>query len=144
MCRLKCHNCNFVTQVRDGLFELFIDVRTGLKARMPREMLRCMAQYLYNNWVKQQSPPIPKEKQLQFTDKWLAGWVKEYEVSLKSPNKRFSISFKDLVRRLVQHLKNVLRFRIYQFKMFGVENPPIINGDQMPLHRNECRQVQHN
>ena len=86
--------------------------------------------------MKQQSEPIPVDQQLKFSDPWLKSWCQEYGVSLKMPNKRFSITFEDRVQRIQEYLTNVLRVRIYFFKKFGVEIP-IINGDQMPLHRNE-------
>ena len=42
----------------------------------------------------------------------------------------------DLVERLQDYLKNVWSICRYFIEKYGVD-PPIINGDQMPLHRNE-------
>ena len=97
-----------------------------------------MANEIYKEWHDQQPEKIPVDKQLKFTNHWLSDWMKEYGVSLKKPNKRFSISQADRVERLQEYIKNMIRLRIFFKKNFGCE-PPIINGDQMPLHRNECR-----
>ena len=63
-------------------------------------------------------------------------WQKEYGVSLRKPNKRYSIKKEDLVERLQDYLKNVWSIRRYFIEKYGID-PPIISGDQMPLHRNE-------
>lgn len=107
---------------------------------MPKELLRSMAKELYNEWLKQQSEPIPIDQQLKFSNPWLKSWCQEYGVSLKLPNKRFSISNENRIERIQEYITNVLRVRIYYYKKFGV-NVPIINGDQMPLRFNESRQV---
>ena len=62
--------------------------------------------------------------------------MKEYGVSLKVPNKRYSIKQADRIERLEDYLKNVLMVRKFFIDNFGTD-PPVINGDQMPLHRNE-------
>ena len=60
----------------------------------------------------------------------------EYGVSLRKPNKRFAIKNEDRIERLSEHIKNLLWVRKYFLDNFGYD-PLIINGDQMPLHRNE-------
>ena len=127
-------------EVRDALFQKFIDVRFVLKGRFPRKLLKFMAKDLYKEWLDQQPEPIPKDKQLQFGNHWIRDWMVEYGVSLKKPNKRFSISQEDRIKRILQYLKNVIRVRMYFLRKFNTE-PIIINGDQMPLHRNEVRLV---
>ena len=63
-------------------------------------------------------------------------WEKEYDISLRKPNKRYSIKKEDLIEPLQNYLKNVWSIRRYFIEKYGVD-PPIINEDQMPLHRNE-------
>ena len=70
-------------EVRDALFQRFIDVRQFLKARLPRFILRQWAEELYKEWLDQQDIKIPVEKQLKFSDCWMAGWCEEYCVSLR-------------------------------------------------------------
>jgi len=62
--------------------------------------------------------------------------MKEYRVSLKYANKRFALSQDERVLRLSEFIKNVLRVRYFFFHHYKKE-PIVINGDQMPLHRNE-------
>ena len=64
------------------------------------------------------------------------GWEPGYEVSLRHPNKRHSISKEGCSIRVQDYLKNVWNVRHYFITKFGVDQP-IINGDQMPLYRNE-------
>ena len=121
-------------EFRDQLFEWFIDVRTGLKGRLPKKIFVTKAQELYHAWLQRQPEQIPREQQLQLTDKWTYRWMEEYQVSLRMPNKRFSIKQDDRIERIQEYLKNVWRIRIFFIKKFGVD-PPVYNGDQMPLHR---------
>ena len=62
--------------------------------------------------------------------------MKEYGVSLRHPNKRFQIKQADREERVFEYLKNIWTVRKFFLDNFGVDSP-IINGDQMPLHRNE-------
>ena len=73
---------------------------------------------------------------MKFGNQWIKEWEQEYGVSLPKPNKRYAIKKEDLVIRLEDYLKNIWRIRRYFLEKYGVD-PPIINGDQMPLHRNE-------
>ena len=56
-------------------------------------------------------------------------------MSLRKPNKRYSISRDDCIVRTEDYLKNIWSLRHF-IKTFGI-GLPIINSDQMPLHRNE-------
>ena len=57
-------------------------------------------------------------------------------MSLRKPNKRYALKQEDRILRIEEYLKNVLRVRQYYKITYDVEIP-IINADQMPLHRNE-------
>ena len=99
-------------------------------------MFKLKCQELYAKWFEAQSEPVPGEAKLQFSNKWVAGWMQEYRVSLNKPNKRFSLAQEERVIRLVEIIKNVWRARYYMTSHVKKE-PVIMNGDQMPLHRNE-------
>ena len=118
------------------MFEWFINVRGVLKGRLPKKMFRTKCQQVYSEWLKQQPEPIPEEEQLKFSKNWIQDWMKEYKVSLRKPNKRFVIKNQDLIIRIKDYLQNILAVRKYFLDTYGVD-PPIINGGQMPLHRNE-------
>ena len=67
---------------------------------------------------------------------WIPGSKEEYGVSL---SKRYSIKKEDLVERLSDYLKNVWEIRRFSIEKYNVD-PPITNGEQMPLHWNERSQ----
>ena len=62
--------------------------------------------------------------------------MKEYSVSLRKPNKRFTIKNEDRIIRIKGYLQNISTARKYFLDTYGVD-PPIINGDQIAIHRNE-------
>ena len=62
--------------------------------------------------------------------------MKEYSVSLRKPNKHYALKKEDRVVRLQDYSKYIWMVRKYFLDTYGID-PPIINGDQMPLHRNE-------
>ena len=120
-----------------ALFAWFVDVRETLKGRLPRRLFKLKANQLYKQWLEQN--PATENERLKFSNCWIKGWEKEYGISLRKPNKRFSIKKTDLIERLQDYLKNVWTLRRFFIQKYGVD-PPIINGDQMPLHRNESSQ----
>ena len=121
-------------EVREGLFAWFVDVRSSFRGRIPKSTFKMKAHQLNDAYCN--ANDIPSDAQLKFGNQWLKGQEEEYGVSLRKPNKRYSIKKEDLVERLEDYLKNVWSVRIYFIEKYKVD-PPIINGDQMPLHRNE-------
>ena len=79
-------------------------------------------------WLVQNETPVIE--QMKFGKEWVRQWETEYGVSLRKPNKHYTLSKDDLCIHIKDYLKNVWTVRN------GVD-PPVINGDQMPLHRNE-------
>ena len=86
------------------------------------------ANEFYNTWLSQQDDEVPEEKRLKFSKQWIKGWMKEYGVSLRKPNKRFAISRAERKIRITELLKNVWRVRYWFRSKFG-RKIPIINGD---------------
>jgi len=62
-----------------------------LKARLPKSLFVLKAKEYYKDWL-QQHPGTPEEEKLQFSNQWIKGWEQEYGISLRKPNKRYSIS----------------------------------------------------
>ena len=124
-------------EVRVALFHWFVDVRESLKGRLPRRLFKLKAQQLYADWLVQN--PVPENEKLKFSNKWIKLWENEYGVSLKRPNKRYSIKREDLLIRLRDYLQNVWTVGRFFIERYVVDLP-IINGDQMPLHKNETAQ----
>ena len=106
------------------------------KRSVAEKVLKIQAEFLYINWLMEQALSVPESDELNFSNKWIKGWLEEYNVSLKRPNKRFTIGKEDRLERLKDYLKSIWTVRKYFMDAYGAD-PPIVNGDQMPLHRNE-------
>ena len=101
---------------------------------MPKRLFKLKPKELYTEWLIHN--PIEPENQLRLGSQWIKEWEDEYGVLSRKPNKRFSIKKEDLVTRIEDYLQNVWTVRNFFIKKYGID-PPVINGDQMPLHRNE-------
>ena len=101
---------------------------------MPKRLFKLKEKELYAEWLIHN--PAEPENQRRFGSQWIKEWEDEYGVSLRKPNKRFSIKKEDLVTRIEDYLQNVWTVQNFFIKKYGID-PPVINGDQMPLHRNE-------
>ena len=62
--------------------------------------------------------------------------MKGHNVSLRKPFKNYAIKKEYKIIRIKDYLKNIWTVRNYFIDKYEV-NPPVINGNQMPLHRNE-------
>lgn len=123
-------------EVRQGLFDFFLDVRTSLKGRLPRRILTAKAKELYDTYCDEKRKIGEQPDVLKFNKTWLRDWCKSYNISLKAPNKRFSISGEQRKIRILDLLQNVWTARYFFIKHYDVD-PVIIGSDQMPIHRNE-------
>ena len=79
-------------EVREMLFQWFVDVRTSYKARLPQALL---PKKFYAAWLHQHSH-TPEEEQLKFSNQWIKDLELEYGVFLRHSNKRYSISKEDV------------------------------------------------
>ena len=123
-------------EVRSALFGFFIDVRDIFKARLPQCIMLSKASQIYEEYCELKKLAGEQPDQLKIQRQWLRDWCKDYKISLRHPNKRFSISQENRKRRIIQFLQNVWRTR-HWFQVNHNIDPPILSADQMPLHRNE-------
>ena len=79
-------------EVRSALFDFFIDVRHIFKARLPQSILLSKATQIYKEYCELKKLAGEEPDKLKITRQWLQDWCKEYRISLRHPNKRFSIS----------------------------------------------------
>ena len=110
-------------EVREAMFEWFVNVRGVLKGRLPIKMFRSKCQQVYNEWLQQQPNPVPEEDQLKFNKHWIQDWMDEYNVSLRKPNKKFAIKKEDRVIGIKDYLKNIWTVRKYFIDKYGIVNP---------------------
>ena len=122
--------------VRETLYDWFIDIRTALKARLPRSLFTALAKFFYDQWCDQLPDDERQQPELVYLNKWINEWMREYNVSLKKPNKCYQIKQVDRKERIFEYIKNVWTVQKFFIDNFSVD-PPIINGDQVPLHRND-------
>ena len=90
-------------------------------------MFKVKANELYDEWLRENS--TPESERLKFGNQWIKMWEKEYGISLRKPNKRYSIKKEDLIERLQDYLKNLWSIQYYIIEKYEVD-PHIINGDQ--------------
>ena len=125
-----------VPEVHEAMYDWFIDIRSSLKARLTKSMFKAQCKIFYEQWLSQQEKEVPEEKKIVFSNKWIRGWMQEYNLSLRTPNKRFQIKQADREERILGSLKIIWTMRKFFIDNFRVD-PPIIDGNQMLLHRKE-------
>ena len=124
-----------VPEVREAMYDWFIDIRSSLKARLPKSMFKASCKIFYEQWLSQQEKEVPEEKKIVFSNKWIRGWMQEYNVSLRKPNKRFQIEQAEREERIFEYLKNIWTVRKLFTDNFGVDHQWVSNA---PSSQREC------
>ena len=96
-----------------------IDIRMSLKGRLPMFMLQAKAIELYERYSELKREAGETPEQLTINKSWVQRWATERHISLRCPNKRFSISQDARKRRIIQFLMNmweVRRFWLHHYK----------------------------
>ena len=70
--------------LRNELFQYFIDSRSSLKARLPKNIYLAKARSLYTECCKLQREQCEEPSKLTFSNHWLKDWCKEYQISMKN------------------------------------------------------------
>ena len=117
-------------EVRKVIFEYFIDIRSTLKAGYQKYCSLLKESRCMKNTVSSNENGIEPEK-LTFSNQQLKDWCREHQISVKKPNKRFSIK--------AENEKSIWTAR-YTFMKIYEADVEIVMADQMPLHRNESSQ----
>ena len=60
-------------EVREALYDWFIDVRGSLKARLPRSLFKTQAKFFNDSWWSQQFEEVKEKPPLTFSYKWIKG-----------------------------------------------------------------------
>ena len=103
---------------------------------MPKKIFLAKAKSLYRDYCEWKREECVKPEKLSFSNRWLKDWCKEYQISIKKPNKRIFITASARKKRITNFLKNIWTVRYTFTKLYGVD-PEIVMSDQTPLHRNE-------
>ena len=97
--------------LKNKLFQYFIDIRSSLKARLPKNIFLAKARSLYTKYCKLQREQGQEPPKRTFSSRWLKDWCKEYQISMKKPNKRFSIKADVRKKRIMIFIKNIWTVR---------------------------------
>ena len=122
------------------MYDWFIEIRCTLKARLLKSMFKEQCKIFYEQCLSHEEEEIPEEKRIGFSNKWIRSWMKEYNVSLTKPIKKFQIN-RPTERNAFLSTSTLSRHLREFWNNFDIDNfridPRIINGDRMPLHRNK-------
>ena len=99
----------------DNRYDWFVDIRGTLKAKLPRSMFKSQCKLFYEQWMSQQSEEVPEENRILFSNKWIRNWMREYNASLRNPNKRFQIKQSDREERIFEYVKNIWTVRKFLY-----------------------------
>ena len=58
-----------VPEVCETMYNWFIDIRSSLKARLPKSMFKAQCKIFYEQWLSQQEKEVPEEKKIVFSNK---------------------------------------------------------------------------
>ena len=100
---------------------------------MLKKYFLAKARSLYTEYWKLQCEQGQEPRKLTFSNRCLKDWCKEYQISMKKTNKRFSIKADIQKKRIMSFIKNIWTVRHTFIKLCGV-HPEIVMSDKIPLH----------
>jgi hypothetical protein len=122
--------------VKDALYDWFCSIKRSVMTRLPAKLVLGKAQALMEEWVGEHVQRGLPAVAGSISKVWLLRWRRCYGVSLRQPNRKWSVPRKVLVERLETTWLNVFRVRKFIQLHFGYD-PVIENFDQSPFHMNE-------
>ena len=76
-------------EVQQALCDWFIGMRETLKVRLPKPMFKAQTILFYDQWLAQQLEAPTLDEIIVFSSRWMNNWLRDYNVSLRKPNKRY-------------------------------------------------------
>ena len=122
--------------LREELFRWFVSVRGASSGRLPVAQVRRQARVLREAIIRCTvrhgcKTPVP-----HITSAWLLRWRREYQVSLRLPNRRWKVRHDVLTEGFEITWLNLIRVRRLCQLLFGYD-PTIAGFDQKPVHFHE-------
>ena len=125
--------------LREALFEWFVDVRRLVKGRISYRVVQLVALDMASHVIRKSAALGFKGVDMPLITKpWVRRFCRSYGISLRSPNRRYKVSFPKLLSRLRTMWLNLFRVRLLCWLFFGVAEMPIEGADQKGLHFNEA------
>jgi hypothetical protein len=122
--------------VRSLLFEWFSVLRNSVCTRIPPKLVAMKASTLVEDYIKECLQRGVKPDPPMITSHWMRGWMRQFRVSLRRPNRKYKVPLPVLEERLVIFWLNLARLRRFIQLMKG-HDPSMTNLDQSPYHKNE-------
>ena len=111
-------------------------LRSKQIARFTQYVIRAKAKELMCKYILAQLEASVKVTQVELRSRWFSDWRHEYGLSLRKPNRRYTVPRAVLARRLDIGWLNVYRVRAAVAALLGYD-PHMENWDQSPFHHNE-------
>jgi hypothetical protein len=123
--------------MRVELFRWFCSIRGSVKGRIPLRLLRAQAEEQREEYLAACLRLRVVGRAPRITPKWLLAFRREYNISLRCPNKRWKVSKSVLLERLRILWANLFRIRQLILLTHGYDCV-MENFDQKPFHMNEA------
>ena len=134
----------FVNEVvREELFAWFVDSIDNVRGRIPSFIILAQAEIIaqdYKDAIRKkieigELEPSFIFKMPFFTHQWLLLWRRQFNLSWRTINLRFKVSWKKLLELLLIFHTNILKIRWLHYFLFDlVQCLRIINCDEKPFH----------
>jgi len=124
------------TLVKELLYAWFCDIKRSVCSRIPPKLVLTKARLLMEEFIRAHLDAFVAAEAAVVDYKWLSNWKREYGISLRKPNRKWSYPRATLKERLRIMWSNVMRVRKLMLLEFGRE-PIMDNFDQSPFHMNE-------
>ena len=122
--------------VKDFLFKWFCSLRRSVRGRIPPSLMIAKARILMESYVEEHAVRGERADAAVVDYTWLSRWRFQFRVSLRQPNRKWSVPRHIMKERLEIVWCNIFRVRRFMARSLGYE-PVIENFDQSPFHMNE-------
>ena len=122
--------------MRETLFEWFCSIRGAVKTRLPLSCLMAQAKAMREKYMRATLKRQAKVQVPKITGVWVAEWRRQYQVSLRTPNRRWKVSRPVCLERCRITWLNLYRVRRLCELAHGYD-PELDGFDQKPFHVNE-------
>ena len=122
--------------VKEYLFKWFSAVRRSIRGRIPPSLMIAKAKVLMEGYVEEHAMRGERADAAAVNYNWLSRWKFQYRVSLRQPNRKWSVPRHIMKERLEIVWCNIFKIRRLMARCFGYD-PIIENFDQSPFHMNE-------
>ncbi len=124
------------SMVKQLLFKWFCTVRRSVRGRIPPSLMLAKARMIMESYVEEHAARGMRADAAKVDYTWLSRWRFQFRVSLRQPNRKWSVPRHIMKERLEIVWCNIFRVRRLMARSLGYE-PIIENFDQSPFHMNE-------